>query len=240
MGLIKNLTITSSGPGIIAQELFDVLPGLTSSIKKINLPDDPVALAMGSYREWKENGYRWFDLTNVKPTENDRRNAESLKSYYRERMVFEALKRVANIQTSEFRKKLGLLVNNELDITSSEIGLLMRLPYFYEEDQAVDNVMIQTKAATSYLRAEEITATFALHSRVLRSRRQGDFYDYWMTSDHSPTAYRFVLKHDNTLRLLVESLLSSPRQLKASLYTQHMRGYWRGRPYYHITFTGLA
>ena len=237
MGLIKQLTLTP-GPGIIAQELFDVLPEL--SPKKITLPDDPVALACCSYRIWKQGGHRWAELTTMIVSEEDRREAEALKSYYRERLVFEALKKTGEANVSGFRKKLALLVADNLDITRDEIGMLMRLPYFYEEDRAVDALVAATSPAQEYLKSHEVKTTFKLHSRVFRSRRSGDYYDYWMTTDHSPAAYLFVMRHDNNLRLLIESLLDKPFPMKANLYTHNMRGYWRGRPYYQVVFTGMA
>ncbi len=106
----------------------------------VKLPADPVACACASYRVWKENPTRrWADLETVVVWQDDIEEAERLKKYYREHMVMEALKSTNGINRSKFRQKLAKLVVNELDITKEEIGLLLRLPYFYEEDQALDS-----------------------------------------------------------------------------------------------------
>ena len=210
------------------------------TLKTLSFPDDPLALAVASYRHWCAGGGRWADLNDMQASEDDRRVAEQLKSYYRERLVFEALKKTGQATVSEFRKKLGHLVNNELKITSGEVGLLMRMPYFYEEDQQVDKVMAKTVPAEQSLRGHTVAASFVLEKKVLRSRRSGDFYDYWFTSDHSPAAYRFTLKHDNSLRQFVESFMQQSFRVQANLYTHYMRGFWRGRPYYGMVLAGIA
>lgn len=237
MGLINNTQDV-----ITELDAFDALLEAWKSPpdKKIQFQDDPLTLACGSYRIWRETGSRWADLESVRPTEDDRRTAEQLKAYYRERMVFESLKQTGSANVSEFRKKLALLVCDQLEITTKEVGMLLRMPYFYEEDRAVDSVVAQTQPVSERVMAESITAEFTLNQRVFRSRSSGDFYDYWLTSDHSPSAYRFVMRQDNNLREFIESLLQQPMQARATLYTQQMRGYWRGRTCYQLVLTGMA
>lgn len=221
-----------------AQELFNLLNSIPP--KKLILHDDPVALAVASYEHWKTTGHRWAALEDMTATEDQRRTAQALKAYYRERMVFESLKTKNGANVSDFRKKLGQLVTDQLDITSQEVGLLMRLPYFYEEDREVDSIVAQTQPASDEFSMQSVTTTFTLKKRVLRSRRMGDYYDYWMTSDHSPAAYKLVMKHDNNLRGFIESFIQQPFRVQANVYAQHMRGFWRGRLHYQIALTGIA
>lgn len=234
MGLTKQMIIDHTN----MDELFDVMR--EPPPRKILYQDDPLALAVGSYEHWIAGGGRWLELEQVRPTEENRKTAELIRHYYRERMVFEALKKTTDTGVSEFRKKLALLCDHNLEITNREIGLLMRLPYFYQEDRAVDAVVEITQPVDRYTKAEPITATFTLQQRVLRSRRSGDFYDYWMTSDHSDAAYLFVMRQDNNMRQLVESLLAQPFRAKANIYTHNMRGHWRGRPYFQVIWTGVT
>lgn len=234
MGLTKQMIIDHTN----MDELFDVMR--EPPPRKILYQDDPLALAVGSYEHWIAGGGRWLELEQVRPTEENRKTAELIRHYYRERMVFEALKKTSDHATSDFRKKLALLCDHNLEITSREIGLLMRLPYFYYEDRAVDAMVSITQPADQYHKATPITATFQLQQRVLRSRRSGDCYDYWMTTDHSDAAYLFVMRHDNNMRQLVESLLAQPFRAQANIYTHNMRGHWRGRAYYQVIWTGVA
>jgi hypothetical protein len=128
---------------------------------------------------------------------------------------------------SEFRRKLSLLVNNQLKITTAEIGLLHRLPYFYAEDLALDEI---TRVTESVARSpgdeiETLSGTFQLLKRVLRSRRSGEHYQYWFTSNLSPAAYLLSVKSDNPLRTLIESMLTLPSlQLKAQMFVKPFQG----------------
>jgi hypothetical protein len=221
------------------EELFEW--STASSPKPLTFTTDPLVLACGSYRIWKETGSRWTALEDVVPKEVDYVDAASLQSYYRERMVFDALKKTSGQHTSEFRRKLALLVTNDLVITKQEIGMLLRMPYFYEEDQAVDSIVANARDIKEIIRGRQAQeGEFTLIKRVLRSRRQGEYYDYWMTSDISPGLFKLVVKSDNVLRGLVESLLENPVKLKANIYTKHMRGFYRNRLVHQVVFTGTV
>ena len=234
MGLITVDLLEENDPWA---KCIESLPKPPAPIKFNN---DPVAAACASYRIWDNGkGTRWSELEDVKVLPEDEAKAHELKRYYRDRLVIESLKNT-NGNVSSFRKKLGALVTDQLVITKDELGLLYRLPYFYQEDQQVDKVMAKTVPAEQSLRGDTVTANFVLEEKVLRSRRSGDFYDYWFTSDHSPAAYRFTLKHDNNLRQFVESFMQKSFRVQANLYTHYMRGFWRGRPYYGMVFAGIA
>jgi len=223
---------------------FDDFDWLDSTSKRppreIAFSDDPVALAVASHRLWIEGGPRWCELDKMKPTDQDRTTAQQLRGYYRQRMVMEKLKQTTGVETSSFRKKLGQLVTDQLCITSDEVGMLMRLPYFYAEDQAVDQVMSNTESAQLHLRGQPYTGEFTLVQRVLRSRRSGEYYDYWLTDGASPTAHRFVMKTDNPLRQFMETYMDQKFQARVLIYTQPMRGFWRGRNVYQVAFVGVA
>ncbi len=207
----------------------------------IKLPADPVACACASYRIWKENpSRRWADLETVVVWQDDIEEAERLKKYYREHMVMEALKSTTGFGRSKFRQKLAKLVVNELDITKEEIGLLLRLPYFYEEDQALDSIVeatddsdVQGTSCYAY------TGTFIPLKTILVSRRAGDYYHYWFT-DAKRTPYNMVIKGDNPLRNMFESLYNKGHMhLHANIYPKTMRGY-RSHNYYQLGSVELA
>lgn len=207
----------------------------------VKLPADPVACACASYRVWQENpNRRWADLETVVVWQDDIEEAERLKKYYRDHMVMQALKSVDGANRSKFRQKLAKLVVNELVITREEIGLLMRLPYFYEEDQALDEIVAATDdSQVQGTTCHAYNAIFTPLNKILVSRRTGDYYHYWFT-DAEQTPYNLVIKGDNPLRGMFDALYSKgPMHLYANIYPKSMRGY-RGRKYYQLGSVELA
>lgn len=228
------------------KEAIDVWLEFTKEEKPaplIKLPADPVACACASYRTWKENpARRWEDLETVVVWQDDIEEAERLKKYYRETMVIEALKSSNGINRSKFRQKLAKLVVNELEITKEEIGLLMRLPYFYEEDQALDEIKASTDCSRVKYQGVQRTlveCTMTPLKKILVSRRAGDYYNYWFT-DSDNTPYNLVIKSDNPLLKLFDNLYSRPTlRIHADTYPKTMRGH-RGHHYYQLGSVVLA
>ena len=200
---------------------------------EIRFSDDPITLACASYRTWLEHPHqRWTEFDKVVVWEGDRDTANELRTYYRGRtahVLFDVLKHTDNRKpvASEFRRKLSLLVNNQLVITMAEIGLLHRLPYFYAEDLALDEIARVTESAarSPFDEVEALSGQFQLLKKVLRSRRSGEHYQYWFTSNLSPAAYLLSVKSDNPLRTMIESVVTRPSlQLKAQMFVKPFQG----------------
>lgn len=210
--------------------------------KPITLPDDPVTLTCAAYRMYQENErHRWLDFEQVVVWQDDREQALRLKKYYRDRLVIEALKNNGT-EVSQFRQKLRKLVTDELVITESELGMLYRLPYFYEEDQALDRVIANTDTVRpeSYCKGAEVTATYTLVERVLHSRRSGEHYYYWTKTDKDPYLHLFVIKSDNPLRGMFESVIAKPVKLNTREWTKNHYGHYKGRLYQQVVVQGFA
>jgi len=227
------------------QELIDEwTPDLRFEEKplpEIKLPADPVACACASYRVWKENpARRWEDIETVVVWQDDIEEAERLKKYYRDNMIMQALKSSNGINRSQFRQKLAKLVVNDLVITKKEIGLLCRLPYFYNEDQELDSIVaITNDSEVQGTSCHAYSAVFTPLKRVLVSRAVGDYYHYWFT-DEKRTPYNLVIKMDNPLRSMFESIYDrGPMHLSANIYPKSMRGF-RGHRYYQLGSVELA
>lgn len=207
----------------------------------VTLPGDPVACACASYRVWKENpARRWADIETVVVWQDDIEEAERLKKYYRDNMIMQALKSTNGVNRSQFKQKLAKLVVNELPITKKEIGLLCRLPYFYEEDQALDGIVAATDdSKVQGTTCHAYSGAFTLLKKVLVSRSAGEYYHYWFT-DAERTPYNLVIKSDNPLRGMFEAICNKgPLQLNANIYPKTMRGY-RGHRYYQLGSVELA
>lgn len=224
-------------PNVIATNLYEDVENLLEWTtiepppKPVTFKDDPVALTCASYRLWKMGGPRWSDINFAPVSEEDRVTALELKKYYRDRLVFDALKNGTNGR-SEFRNKLARLVIDDLVYTDKEVGMLYRLPYFYEEDLALDRVVNQTSTAEESFRGHKQVATYTLIEKILRSRRSGDYYNYWFSSDVDKSAYYVTIKDDNSMRPLFESVIKQPVQAESMIYTKTYQGYHRNRTYY--------
>jgi hypothetical protein len=228
------------------QDAFDVWASVNSEEKSaplVKLPNDPVACACASYRTWKENpARRWEDLETVVVWQDDIEEAERLKKYYRDRLVIQALKNTSGTATSSFRQKLGKLVVNELEITKKEIGLLCRLPYFYQEDQDLDFIVANTNCnlpETGPIPVQNYTIVPI--KQMLRSRSTGDYYVYWFRDTIYNTAHNLVVKHDNPLRSLVDGLFALPQiRINATLFRKQFRGYHQSKQCYQLASVTLV
>ncbi len=197
----------------------------------VEFKDDPVALACASYRRWKDSGSRWVDFDDVTVTQEDRAKSSDIRKYYADRILLTMLK---NKQISEFRKKLYGVVTNSLQLNKADIGLLHRLPYFYEEDLAIDRVVAQTRAVNERWETQRVTAEFTVLEKVFKSRRGGEYTQFWMHSNQSTAPFMMVVKHDNPYYRLVNGILSRPVTLSGWAHTKFHAGHHRGLGYFYL------
>ena len=134
---------------------------------------------------------------------------------------------------SEFRRKLYGFVANDTPIAVKDIGLLYRLPYFYDEDLGLDYVAEHTESVTSSVDTR-IQVCLRPLKTILRSRRSVDCVQFWMTSDHSPCAYLLTIRSTDQYQRLLTNLLQKPVTVDARLYPKPFRGYHQGRFYYLV------
>jgi len=212
--------------------------------KQVTLSDDPIAMSCASYRLWKESGSRWLEIDQMVPNSDDRVRANEICAYYRGRLTWSVLKGQATV--SQFRKKLHALVTDNLDITKDELGILYRLPYFYAEDTAVDEVIAVTDDSHMVSKIHglttplEITSQFKLLRQVLYSRRACEYHHYWLTSDFDPAPFMIAVDTKNNMASLLESVLARPTQLTTLLYPKPHRGYHRNRGFWSMTRLRLS
>lgn len=212
-----------------------------SKLPLIEFKDDPVALACASYRYWIDAPHtRWVEFDQLTVIPQDRTKAEELKKYYRDRLMIEALTSTRNQPPSEFRQKLYKVITNCAELTQRDIGLLYRLPYFYQEDQDVDAVMEQTKSVEIRQLGHNIAGKFSLIKKVHRSRKHGDYYDYWMRREGDDAPFLFIVKNDNVLNSVWNSLIQQPVSLTGKVWTKQHQGFHRRRQYYQLVVDAVA
>lgn len=195
--------------------------------------DDPVALAWASYRTFLSHpGARWTDFDDVTVIDQDRTMAQDIRSYYTGRILMDMMK--SNNGLSDFRKKLYGLLIGETGLKKKDIGLLYRLPYFYVEDTALDEVIAQTAPAKSLQRSYDITGTFTLLKEIQISRRSGEYVQFWLKHNTAPEPFMIACKSDNPLLPLLKSVLAAPAKLEAVAFVKNHRGHHRNREYYQL------
>jgi hypothetical protein len=196
--------------------------------------EDPVALACASYRAFLETSIRWTDLNDVAVTDQDREQADQIRKYYSDRILLAAV--AAKGEMSEFRRKLYGLLIGQTGLKKRDIGLLYRLPYFYAEDTAMDQIMDQTKSVgTDSPGTRDVHGRFQIAKRIQVSRRSGETVQLWLQKDAGTVPYMIAAKLDNPFLSLVESVLKQPADLKATAYLKRHRGHYRNRLYYQLS-----
>jgi hypothetical protein len=194
---------------------------------------DPVALGCAAYRIWTENHItRWMDFEHVTVEAEDRDHADRIRKYYQERTQHILIDILKNGPTavSEFRKKLSLIVSNQMhEYTEQDRGILYKLPYFYNEDTALER-LFDMNAPAEYYRSladrnpqpEQFRLT--LVDSILISRKHGETTQYWFRDDATPSLYQWTVKNDNPLHSLVRSVVQRDWiDVRALAITKHVR-----------------
>lgn len=212
----------------------------TSQVPKAPVPDavfsdDPLALSITSYLIWKNNpGRRWVPVSEVgRPSYEARDMAAEIRKYYLHRSTMKVL---MGQTPTEFQYKMNGFLADIRPLKIDEQGLLYRIPYFYQEDLALDRVFegaeqIEQDGPLLYSTTNHTTLTPILE--VLKSRKSGDFCQFWF-SDTSGHRCVFEVKSDNKLLSIFRSLFKQPK-LPVSGYAKmealrgsHIRTrYWR-------------
>lgn len=208
--------------------------------RPITLKEDPFALSWASYRHWIQGAGRWpsFDILDVKDT--DREQGQAMRNYYRGRLTWNQLK--VGGELSSFRSRLAALVSGVDHFVESDLGVLYRLPYFWQEDQAHDRIFFGRPLCSQLPEQQHnVDAELTLREAVLVSRRSRERTQFWFDSDATPLPVMLTVTEDNPLKSLLISMIDrAPLTLRANWRPVHMRGYHREHVYYDITMPRLV
>ena len=199
--------------------------------------DDPVALSITSYLIWKSTPHRrWVPVTEVgRVTPEARAMAHELRKYYLQRNT---MKLLMGRPHTEFQLKMDQFLSDIRPLKIDELGILYRLPYFYQEDLALDQVFdgaanIEIPTDSPWSDRMTIHTPLTLVREVLKSRKSGDYIQFWF---QNPDGQRLVhdVRSDNKLLSVFRSLVRRDQlQVKAygkldTIRGSHIRNnYWR-------------
>lgn len=197
--------------------------------------DDPLALSVTSYLIWLKNpSRRWVPVSDVgHPTSEARELAQEIRKYYLQRNTMKVL---MGQQPTDFQSKMNGFLADTRPLRIDEQGLLYRIPYFYQEDLALDRIfegaadLDEDKPPVFSMTA---WTTLTPIREVLRSRKNGDYIQFWF---HNPSGERCVydVKSDNKLLSVFRSVFKRS-EIPVSCYSrmERLRGshiktkYWR-------------
>jgi hypothetical protein len=200
------------------------------SAQEVTFADDPIALSWASYHVWcKFPARRWVGLNEVEAHEHDRVIAAQTRKYYRDKLMLQTLK---GRPLSEYQTALYGIVTGEAPIMSDQIGIIMKLPYFYTEDAYLTHVFGQTSPVeTTQQLVESKEDIITPLKMVFSSRKNQETYQYWFSNSQGESTV-WTVSSQNTLRSLVDSLFNRQRPLKVQAhwhYKKHLptdRAYW--------------
>lgn len=170
--------------------------------------EDPVALGCAAYRLWdfKSSNPRFTNFSFIKTTPEDYQLAKEIKSYYIKRLT---LKKLKYGKLTPFAEDLYNLVSEKdsIDEVRKKVGMIYRLPYFYQEDLDRDYL-------TEYFRNQTLnygpvsrheTRRLFPVKKIFRSRRDGEKLEYWW-KDHNNEPVLWSFKNNTGFGNLIDSL----------------------------------
>lgn len=188
-----------------ADDLADPMPVMTQDkyqAPKASFPDDPLALSCASYRLYKQEPQRRFtniDLVNATP--EDRVQAQAIRDYYNQRYTMQVLK---GGKLTEYQQKTAQFLSGLHHLTTEELGLLYKLPYFYEEDRALELVVSQTISTEFRLPyvSEMREYTLVPLVEIFKSRKSGEFVEFVYRDQNNQAVMMIVRAGDNIVAML--------------------------------------
>ena len=165
----------------IVYDLFDDDGGsgrYTPAAPRAKFMDDPLALSCASYRIYKnEPARRFTNIDTVKATAEDRVHAQAIRDYYNQRYTMKALK---GQPLTDYQQKAAQFLSGLYHLTTEEVGMLYKLPYFYDEDRALEQVIDASVSYTTAIVAldQELTLTPLKKVHVTR-KGASDFIHYY-------------------------------------------------------------
>jgi hypothetical protein len=167
---------------------------------------DPLALSWASYDRFQSHGTRWADLDLMTATEACHEQARLTRSYYLGRYALQVL---AKGRCSEYQRKTYEFLNTG-HILRRDIGLIYKLPYFYQEDQALDQLaqhadLREPSEVTRSIYPWHATHRLTPFGTILESRQAGENTLYlWVTENQELVLWR--VKQSNPLLTMVQDL----------------------------------
>lgn len=180
-------------------------------IDDVNKPSMPfeemLARSQASYRTWIESGRKVRWSTTTQPTNSDYAEAEQIRQHYLNHLGFKGLTKTM----TQYQLDLYGLLTNSVPVTTRHTGMIMRLPYFYVEDQKRLKLknLYNKLSLTGLAHQSDILLELTYIDTVFKGRRSNEFYEFWF-KNRGGTLFSLFVASGNPLLSLVESLVKIP------------------------------
>jgi hypothetical protein len=210
-----------------------------SDARPLILMDDPIALSCAAYRKAVDTdmAVRFTDLNSVKATDQDHELAETIRKYYANRIMFRTLSNSAPV--TKFYRDLYELVVRFSRVQHRHLGMIYRLPYFYVEDLAREELekhFSNTSVLNCQLTVDKETQVLVPVSKIFRSRKSNEIQEYWFRNELGQ-AVLWAVNHNNALRSIIESLWTRPSITVEALFNV---GQVRTQSFYHYYLSSVG
>lgn len=162
--------------------------------------------------------------------------AEQVRNYYKAKLVQLSL---SGKTLSAFRTKLYQVICNPKEINKEHIGILCRLPDFYQEDVAMDNILDQADSVdpNKMYVASEISDQYEFVGVTQRKIKTGSQQKYWFKNSQGELATLWVELSSPSIPIL--NMVLKPGK-KFNITSLPVLADLRGltKPVYAIKFVG--
>jgi hypothetical protein len=227
------------------ERVLGEIPPKTDPHKPAVFKEDPIVLSCASYRRAIETemAVRFQDLNQFTPQSQDYDMAKQVRQYYRNKIAVKTL--TSPQPLTPFYHDLYEMLLGDVELQQRHVGMIHRLPYFYAEDQAREQLkqLIKDKSLASGLAGNAMqqfavkeTHTLTPLMKILRSRKGNEANEYWFQNQLGQPVMWSVL-NGNPLRSVVDSLfVQSQITVSAYFYV----GQVRGQDFHHYYMSDVA
>lgn len=168
--------------------------------------DDPLALSCASYRIYQnEPARRFTNIDTVKATAEDRVHAQAIRDYYNQRYTMKALK---GQRLTDYQQKAAQFLSGLYHLTVEEVGMLYKLPYFYDEDLAVEDIVKHTVSYDNTTVAVEQELTLTPYKKIHVTRKGASDFIHYYYQDQNQQAVVIMCPLTDRFKPMIEGLFN--------------------------------
>ena len=229
--------------GEMIQERHD---SANESAKPVQFDHDPLVLSCESYLLYRAGQddlksltkpSRYHELRLLEPTERAVKLAHDIRRYYLDSLVFQRLR---NQQMSQFRTKLYHFLMDAHQLKQDELGLVYKLPYFYEFDQTMIAISESTTNIDLSQTAQTRSTIWALTPlrQITREVQHRTRMAYWWQNEQGHAVSIEVDREHRDLDSMIDGFFSRsvPTKFQAVYRVHPLRAapshhvWWMNRP----------
>jgi len=172
---------------------------------------DPLVLSVRLKKIRDEDPSKWYRLDdpNVKAalTGDDFNDAQVIKEYYSKKMMWVNLK---DSRLSDYRSNLVQFLSQvKSTLSKKEVGMVVTLPHFYQEDQVLDSIIKNYQVTDCPLvkpNLKKFQRELVYIHQTSRWVNKKKFIFYWFADDNR-FVYNIQLDEGNLLRKFFEDIV---------------------------------